>query len=90
MSALAKLRRSSFRFQEVFSSHVVHLKELYRIQLCFHPKKTQRGPEKQLKLGNTLLHSWPGGFRCRTFTMSMHDGHVLDFQNMLRTFALDL
>lgn len=32
-----------------------------------HPKKTQRSSEKQLKLGNALLQSWPAGFRCRTF-----------------------
>lgn len=85
MSAFAKLRRSSFRFQKALSAHVVvsRLEGFYTMtpQHC-RLKKTQRGSEKQLKLGNTLVQSWPAGFRCRTFTMPVHDGHLLSLQNV--------
>lgn len=78
MSALTKLRRSSFRFQKAFSACVVNLEGFYTVTpLRFHPKKIERGSEKQLKFGDRLLHSWPASLRCRTFTMSVHDGHLV-------------
>lgn len=84
MSTLAKLRRSSFRSQKAFSAHVVNLEGFYTVTpLRFHPKKTQRGSEKQLKFGDRLLHPWPAGFGCRTFTMSVHDGHLVSKMSVL-------
>lgn len=77
---------------EVFSVHVVvgSLEGFYTVTLQhFHPKKTQRGSEKLLKSGNTLLQSWPAGFRCRTFMMCMHNGHVLNvLQNVIQRMVI--
>lgn len=67
---LLSLEGPASDIKKIFSARVVNLEGFYAVTpLHFHPEKTKRGSEKQLKLGNSHLQSWPAGFRHRGLMM---------------------